>query len=142
MKVVNWIIDTVYDLFEYLIMLLVVVAAIFIILWRLELMFGSNLSIIAKPSEVVESTLKTTKESVSQILGSSSLEGEKIDINIPEGTSAEGIANILYEYELISDKEVFRKKLLEKIENKELPKGKYDIKIGSTEEELIEILTK
>ncbi|WP_425540201.1 hypothetical protein [Microaceticoccus formicicus] len=142
MKFLNWMIDTVYDLFEYLIMLAVVTIAIFIIFWRLDGLFGSTLSIVSKPSQVVESTIKTTKESVSQILNSTSLEGEKLTVNIPEGTSSEGIANILFEYELINSKEDFIKEFDSKFTQDSLPFGSFEFEIGSSLEKIFEVLEK
>ncbi len=140
MKFLNWMIDTVYDLFEYLIMLAVVLIAVFVIFWRLDGLFGNTLSIVSKPGQVIESTIQTTKESVSQILNSTSLEGETLEVNIPKGTGSEGIANILFEYELIKDKVAFVEKLDSEFNTENLPSGSFEFKIGNSEEEIIEIL--
>lgn len=105
-------------------------------------LFGSTLSIVSKPSQVVESTIKTTKESVSQILNSTSLEGEKLTVNIPEGTSSEGIANILFEYELINSKEDFIKEFDSKFTQDSLPFGSFEFEIGSSLEKIFEVLEK
>lgn len=140
MKILNWMIDTVYDLFEYLIMLAVVLIAVFVIFWRLDGLFGDTLSIVSKPGQVIESTIQTTKESVSQILNSTSLEGELLDVSIPTGTGVEGISNILFEYELIADKASFMEKLNSEFTEDNLPSGSFEFKIGNSEEEVIEIL--
>lgn len=38
MKAINFIIDTLYDIFEYILMLLIVGIAVLVILWRLEVL--------------------------------------------------------------------------------------------------------
>ncbi len=134
MRAFTWIIDTIYDLFEYLLMLLIIGLAIVVIIWRLQLLFGTNIEFLAKGSQVVDT--------VSEKLDSSSLVGESVDVVIPAGTSAEGIGNILFEYGLIADKEAFAKDFGLALGAKELPSGNFKFTIGQNSEEIINTLLK
>ncbi len=140
MRFVNWLIDTIYDFFEYLIMLLVLAIAVVVILWRLDMMFNLNIPLVSRSGQVIESTIQTTKDSIKDILAGGSLEGETITVNIPEIKEVSVLSKILSEYELINDKEAFEKYIND---NKLLPEivpGKHQIKIGSSVEEIVNIL--
>lgn len=61
MKAINFIIDTLYDIFEYILMLLIVGIAVLVILWRLEVLFNEQLPIVSKTSSAIETTLGIEK---------------------------------------------------------------------------------
>lgn len=62
MKAINFIIDTLYDIFEYILMLLIVGIAVLVILWRLEVLFNEQLPIVSKTSSAIETTLGIEKK--------------------------------------------------------------------------------
>lgn len=74
MKAINFIIDTLYDIFEYILMLLIVGIAVLVILWRLEVLFNEQLPIVSKTSSAIETTLGIEKSATLN----SSLIGEKL----------------------------------------------------------------
>lgn len=49
MKAINFIIDTLYDIFEYILMLLIVGIAVLVILWRLEVLLMNSFLLYLKP---------------------------------------------------------------------------------------------
>lgn len=138
MKAINFIIDTLYDIFEYILMLLIVGIAVLVILWRLEVLFNEQLPIVSKTSSAIESTLGIEKSATLN----SSLIGEKIKVNISEGTSLEGITKILFDYELISDKFVFLKLLNDNFTEENKPFGEFQFTYGQSNEDIINILKK
>lgn len=138
MKAVNFIIDTLYDILEYILMLLIVGIAVLVILWRLEVLFNEQLPIVSKTSSAIESTLGIEKSATLN----SSLIGEKIKVNISEGTSLEGITKILFDYELISDKFVFLKLLNDNFTEENKPFGEFQFTYGQSNEDIINILKK
>lgn len=141
MKFVNWFIDTVYDLLEYLIMLLVVAIAVIIILWRLDGLFNADIPLLSSSSKAIESTIQTTRESLSDILGSTSLEGEVIEVKIPENASLESISNILFQYGLIQDKAKFEEYMKNNDLINSIKPATYEITVGNSIEEIAKIIT-
>lgn len=98
--------------------------------------FNEQLPIVSKTSSAIETTLGIEKSATLN----SSLIGEKIKVNISEGTSLEGITKILFDYELISDKFVFLKLLNENFTDENKPSGEFQFTYGQSNEDIINIL--
>lgn len=139
MKILNWLIDTLYDLFEYLLMFVILVIVMLVIFWRLNILFGAEID-SNSPKKAIQDTLKNTKNVVTDIISDSDLTGKEVEINIPKASNEDSIATILFEYELITDKEEFKNELVKSFKDKELPYGTFTIEIGKTTKEIIKIL--
>lgn len=138
MKVLNWVIDKVYDLFEYVLMLLIVAIVVLVILWRLNGLFNTNITIVEKSQRVIEDTLESTKELLNQ---PSDLQGEVLTVNLPNSTSIEGIANILQKFQIINDTESFVQYMQEQKLTEKIVYGSHELKVGSTNEEVAKQIT-
>lgn len=139
MKILNWLIDTLYDLFEYLLMFVILVIVMLVIFWRLNILFGAEID-SNSPKKAIQDALKNTKNVVTDIISDSDLTGKEVEINIPKASNEDSIATILFEYELITDKEEFKNELVKSFKDKELPYGTFKIEIGKTTKEIIKIL--
>lgn len=139
MKILNWLIDTLYDLFEYLLMFVILVIVMLVIFWRLNILFGAEID-SNSPKKAIQDTLKNTKNVVTDIISDSDLTGKEVEINVPKASNEDSIATILFEYELITDKEEFKNELVKSFKDKELPYGTFTIEIGKTTKEIIKIL--
>lgn len=129
MKIVNRLIDLLYDIIEYLFLLALLALAIFIIIWRFDAMY--QMSFASQHEEA-----KLAQEEVFEV---PNLRGEKVTVVIPKGTNQPGIVNILSEYGLIEDREEILAKL-ETIEDDQLPSGSFDLSFGLSSEDLLKEL--
>lgn len=129
MKVINKLVDFAYDIFEYIILLLIIALAVLVIIWQFNLMENKSLvRLNQSPIELTESTNLNP-----------SLEGREVEIVIPQGTSPSGIVNILDEYGLADDRQNLLQKM-EGISDDKLPSGSFKIPLGSSSEDLQAIL--
>lgn len=134
MKLVNWVLDRAYDFFEYMLMVIILVIAIFVIMWRLDSLFDTNLEIFAESERRFSA--------IEQNISNHPLYGESIEVIIPKGTSAEGIANILYEFELIKDRKVFMDIFANSLGSDNLPSGTFNLEYGYSNEKIVKELLK
>ena len=80
-------------------------------------------------------------QTVNEITGDSGeLESEYVSLVIEQGDIARDVAEKLYEDGIIDDVEAFRKYLGETGVSHTLHAGEYQIKVGATFEEIIEVL--
>lgn len=129
MKVLNKLVDFAYDIFEYIVLLLIIVLAILVIFWQFDLMENKSLvALESRPTELTESSKINP-----------ALDGKEVDIIIPQGTSPNGIINILDEYGLAEDKDLLLQKM-ESLSEDKLPRGSFKIPLGSSSEDLQAIL--
>jgi len=167
-KIVEKIKDILYDSFDYVVMLIIVVVVIGIIGWRLDVLFASNKDIPTppivvekenskepketdepvEPDEEVDAPIDTTVAEVPPVVEVPPVEtpaaptGEKIKINIPAGSLPGKIGTILSDNGLIDSSRNFIAKAVELKVDTKLKSGDYSIPKGSTYEEIIKILTK
>lgn len=135
-RFINFIKDTLYDLNHFVFTLLIIVAVVFILQNRIRFMFSRDYSKLGgnevKAAENVERHSVYSSDSIPDI---------DISILLPEGSSPEDVGRILNESNVIEDVEDFLNiintyKLQDKIKY-----GDYEIKKGSTLEEVVNQIT-
>lgn len=129
MKIINRLIDLLYDIIEYLFLLALLALAIFVILWRFDAMYKMSFNSNDEDIKVVQE----------EAFESPSLSGEKVTVVIPKGTNPPGIVNILSEYGLIDYREEVLARL-ESLEDDQLPSGSFDLSLGLSADELLKEL--
>lgn len=167
-KIVEKIKDILYDSFDYVVMLIIVVVVIGIIGWRLDILFASSKDIPTPPAAVVENVVEPDEtdetdepdetvdapielpvaevppvvEDPPVVETPPVVKGEKIRINIPAGSLPGKIGTILADSGLIDSSRNFIAKAVELKLDTKLKSGDYSIPKGSTYEEILKILTK
>lgn len=161
-KIVEKIKDILYDSFDYVVMLIIVVVVIGIIGWRLDILFASSKDIPTPPAAIVENVVEPDEtdepdepdETVDApielpvaevppvVEDPPVVKGEKIRINIPAGSLPGKIGTILADSGLIDSSRNFIAKAVELKLDTKLKSGDYSIPKGSTYEEILKILTK
>lgn len=129
MKIINRLIDLLYDIIEYLFLLALLALAIFVILWRFDAMYKMSFNSNDEDIKVVQE----------EAFESPSLSGEKVTVVIPKGTNPPAIVNILSEYGLIDYREEVLARL-ESLEDDQLPSGSFDLSLGLSADELLKEL--
>lgn len=129
MKIVNRIVDTLYSIFEYIVLLLLIVSAIVVIGWRFNIMYEQSL-VKVDNNEVTQTSQSTENKSKNDTI---------VKIVIPKGTKANNIVNLLKEYNLDFDSNQLLKKL-ESIKEEELPSGEFELSLGSSTTEIEKVL--
>lgn len=129
LKIINRLIDLLYDIIEYLFLLALLALAIFVILWRFDAMYKMSFNSNDEDIKVVQE----------EAFESPSLSGEKVTVVIPKGTNPPGIVNILSEYGLIDYREEVLARL-ESLEDDQLPSGSFDLSLGLSADELLKEL--
>lgn len=129
MKIVNRIVDTLYSIFEYIVLLLLIVSAIVVIGWRFNIMYEQSL-VKVDNNEVTQTSQSTENKSKNDTI---------VKIVIPKGTKANNIVNLLKEYNLDFDSDQLLKKL-ESIKEEELPSGEFELSLGSSTTEIEKVL--
>jgi hypothetical protein len=69
-------------------------------------------------------------------------EGYYVEITIPYGTKSYSVARILYKNNLINSMDEFERRLIELGVDKKIQVGEYKIKMGSSLDEIIDIIVK
>ncbi len=166
-KVIEKIKDILYDTFDYLVMIGIIVAVVVIIGWRLDVLFASDVKVIpgTEIHTVEESGNKseegakedTDKEEADETLEEpedlpplaeepptkpTQASGEMVNINIPAGSYPGKIGTILLDAGLIDSSKNFIAKAVELGLETKLKSGTYSIPKGSSYEQVITILTK
>lgn len=129
MKIVNRIVDTLYSIFEYIVLLILIVSAIVVIGWRFNIMYEQSL-VKVDNNEVTQTSQSTENKSKNDTI---------VKIVIPKGTKANNIVNLLKEYNLDFDSDQLLKKL-ESIKEEELPSGEFELSLGSSTTEIEKVL--
>ena len=160
--------DILYDSIDYIIMLAIIVGVVFVIGWRLDVLFAKdNLDNEPKDQIIVETPKDPIEESKEDDILEENLdtEGEILDneenkpednlekapkeeeitivtINIPEGSLPSKIGSILESNGLVSSKNDFVIKAQEMNLDRSLRSGKYEIKKNSSLEEIVKIIAR
>lgn len=129
MKIVNKLIDILYDFFVYIVLLLVLSIAVVVILWRFNAMYEESLQ------DIEQNRIVSNEETELSILKANT----EIKIIIPQGTNAIGIIKVLNSYGLNFDSEKLLSKL-EKINERELPSGEYSLPLDSSNDDIERVL--
>lgn len=138
--------DLLYDSIDYIIILAVIIGVISIINWRIGGLFPKD-EIMSEDSEksleIPEDNSSDESEGLEEEEndgGDEILDGEIVDISIPPGSTLSEISEILVENQLVEDKQEFSNKTVELGYDTKLKYGEYEIPLGSSEEEILEIL--
>lgn len=83
---------------------------------------------------------QTDDSNITGETGTDDVQDEYVTLVIEKGDIARDVAESLYEYGIIDDVESFRKYLGETGVSRTLHAGEYNIKVGSTYEEIVELL--
>ncbi len=160
--------DILYDSIDYIIMLAIIVGVVFVIGWRLDVLFAKdNLDNEPKDQIIVETPKDPIEEPKEDDILEENLdtEGEILDneedkpednlekapkeeeitivtINIPEGSLPSKIGSILESNGLVSSKNDFVIKAQEMNLDRSLRSGKYEIKKNSSLEEIVKIIAR
>lgn len=147
--------DFLYDSMDYLLIILVIAIVAGIIGWRLDVLFDNDLAENASKKDKIEVSKnkdaenngkapdKKTNETEQDNQTSESKETEEmIIVTIPKGSTSQKITHILLEKKLIKDKEEFLETARKLQLETKLKYGEFEIKPGSTYEEILKIMSK
>lgn len=149
--------DFIYDYIDYIIMLVIILLVVGIIGWRLDLIFtdnGTGIPPIEEENEEFEDEKEKELEEEDERVEleedateddedeeSEDQAGLEVEIEIPSGTLPSGIASILLENQLIDDNSEFLAEVEEGGYETGLKAGVYVIPVGSSIDEILQILT-
>lgn len=91
-------------------------------------------------SDTTDTSNQTDDSDITGETGTNDVQDEYVTLVIEKGDIARDVAESLYEDGIIDDVESFRKYLGETGVSRTLHAGKYNIKVGSTYEEIVELL--
>ncbi|WP_300408385.1 hypothetical protein [Lagierella sp.] len=135
-RFINFIKDTIYDLNHIIFTLVIIAAVAFILQNRIRYMFSKDYSKIGgnevKAVENVEREALYSSENIPDI---------DISVILPEGSSPEDVGRILYESKVIDDVEQFLNVINTYDLGNKIEYQTYQIKKGSTLEEVINQIT-
>ena len=141
--------DFLYDSVDYIIMIGIIGLVIFIIGWRLDLLFAKDAEDII-PNENI--TMTNEEESPDPIEDDGKENEEDpiqdnsnktiITVSIPTGSNSSNIADLLESNGLISSKSDFLQKSDEMNLSTKLKAGNFNFESGSSMEDILNILTK
>ena len=153
-KIINFIKDFFYEITDYALIIIVVVVIGLILIWRFNVLFDIDLN--KEPMEG-EDIPPVSEEETPTNSGIESPEGEEpeeepeepvqeepeqILVEIPSGTSAQGIADILISKGLIDSKDEFIQKAIELGLDTQLKSGDFLIENTATMEEILKIISR
>lgn len=171
-RLLEWLKDILYDSIDYIIMIGIIGVVVFIIGWRLDLLFANDALDLPQKNEIVvdNNTDKDTEPTLNDqengqvIEENNEVEPEDkvvenvpeevkdpidktennkiIKIVIPAGSLPSKIGSILESNNLVSSKNDFVQKSQELKLDTKLKSGEYNITSGSTIEEILKIITK
>lgn len=139
--------DFLYDSVDYIIMIGIIGLVIFIIGWRLDLLFAKDAEDIIS-NENITIKIEQEKDSPDSIEDDGKEEENPIEdnkiitVSIPAGSNSTNIADLLESNGLISSKSDFLDKSEEMNLSTKLKAGNFNIESGSSMEEILTILTK
>lgn len=136
--------DLLYDSIDYIIMLGIIGVVVFIIGWRLDLLFANEVEDVTPTNNIVaEDDYEKKPGNEEDIPPIKEEEHEEIlTVSIPSGSTSNSIGTILESNGLISNKNDFIDKCEEMQLSNKLKAGNYDIESGSSLETILGILTK
>lgn len=154
--------DLIYDSVDYIIMISIIVGVVFIIGWRLDILFakdaldmppnGDKIVEIERPVEDPEDDEEVDQESEKEEDPEETGENEEVvtapkpaepvKINIPAGSLPSKIGSILEENGLISNRADFIQKAVSLKLDTKLKSGTFTIPADSSIEEILDIITK
>ena len=138
--------DFLYDSVDYIIMIGIIGLVIFIIGWRLDLLFAKDAEDIISNENITMSNEE--EESPDSIEDDGKEEEDPIEektmitVSIPAGSNSTNIADLLASVGLIASKSDFLDKSEEMNLSTKLKAGNFNIESGSSMEEILTILTK
>lgn len=91
-------------------------------------------------SDTIDTSNQTDDSNITGETGTDDVQDEYVTLVIEKGDIARDVAESLYEDGIIDDAESFRKYLGETGVSRTLHAGEYNIKVGSTYEEIVELL--
>lgn len=162
--------DFIYDSIDYLIMILIVGAVVFVIGWRINILFSekpldptlstideiesdndeeqypvdenNNIETPYEEDEVDAEADEVDSEEDAYISTDNEENGETINIVIPPGSLPSKIGDILQSNGLVSNKAEFVSKSQEMNLDTKLKSGTFNIKIGTSLENIVKIISK
>lgn len=162
-KIFDWLKDFVYDSIDYIIMLVIIVSVVFIIGWRLDVLFANDATDIPPKDIVLEEEnpkveidpIKDVEPAPDNLVPESSVEEtpvvetpvvtpstKTVSITIPPGSLPSKIGSILESNGLISSKNDFVNKAQELKLDTKLKSGSFEIQNNASIEEILKIITK
>lgn len=163
-KILEKIKDIMYDSFDYVIMLVIVLVVVAIIGWRLDVLFTKDVDTGSKGVKVEdvvhnednkpgdeeddeEPKVPEAEETVTEVppvveAPPVVAAGEKVKVTIPAGSLPGKIGSILADSGVISSSRDFIAKAVELKLDTKLKSGTFYIPQGSTHEEILRIITK
>lgn len=137
--------DFLYDSVDYIIMIAIIGLVIFIIGWRLDLLFAKDVGDIIPNENITMENEEDEGESPNPIEEDPTKDNSNktiITVSIPTGSNSSNIADLLESNGLISSKPDFLDKSEEMNLSTKLKAGNFKIESGSSMEDILNILTK
>lgn len=164
----DWLKDFVYDSIDYIIMLLIIVSVVFVIGWRLDVLFANDATDIPPKDTIVSNNIpqiedEPIKEDLPEIEPTENNESnpddevsetpsvespivspvtKSVNITIPPGSLPSKIGSILESNGLVTNKNDFVQKAQELKLDTKLKSGSFEIPSKSSIEEILKIITK
>ncbi|WP_077368107.1 type IV pilin [Anaerosalibacter sp. Marseille-P3206] len=142
--------DFFYDAIDYILMVVIIVIVAGIIGWRLNVLFdkdktktptvGNEIEISKDEKNIDNKDGKDNDKNQDKKSEESSK--EVVKIVIPSGSPASSIADILFKEKLIEDEKQFISKMIELKLDTKVKCGEFEIKRGSSIEEILATITK
>jgi hypothetical protein len=153
-KIINFIKDFFYEITDYALIIIVVVVIGLILIWRFNALFdieinkdpmeGEDIPPISQEENPTGSAVETPEDEPPAEDPEDPIEEEpeQILVEVPSGTSAQGIADILLSRGLIENKEEFIQKAIELGLDTQLKSGEFLIDNNATLEEILKIISR
>ncbi len=153
-KLINFIKDLFYEITDYALIIIVVVVIGLILLWRFNVLFDIELNKEPIEGEDVPSVGEETDnptsggieipepENPEEEEPEQEEETEQILVEVPSGTSAQGIAGILLSKGLIDSEDEFIQKAVELGLDTQLKSGEFLIDSNASLEDILKIISR
>ena len=151
--------DLLYDSIDYIIMFGIIIGVVFVIGWRLDVLFAKDALDMPNKEDIIveenknntnknEGTKDTNNEENAENNkedkngNNSATTNEIVKINIPAGSVSAQIGSILESHGLVSSKDDFVQKAQELKLDTKLKSGDFEINKNSSIEDILKILSK
>ena len=153
-KIINFIKDFFYEITDYALIIIVVVIIGLILIWRFNVLFdidlnkepmeGEDIPPVSQEENPTGSGIESPEEEEPEDEPEEPIqeEPEQILVEIPSGTSAQGIAEILLSKGLIDSKDQFIQKAIDLGLDTQLKSGDFLIDNTATIEEILKIISR
>jgi len=153
-KIINFIKDFFYEITDYALIIIVVVVIGLILIWRFNVLFDINLNKEPMEGEDIPPAIEEENPTGTGIESPEDEEPEEepeepvqeepeqVLVEIPSGTSAQGIADILISRGLIDSKDEFIQIAIELGLDTQLKSGDFLIESTATIEEILKIISR